>query len=390
MPENPQGLSIPPSPPRAKGLDIGAFSRVFERTTNSYKFLWMLGLLDVLGEKKFEENRVLARRVVARMLKHANDPIRRFRLSLGSQDQMAAHIAKLDPLGPGADIARVARGENLPDSVYGELSRFVPQRFLTPFFQRDLAQAGIKKDYDKNDAIRRFARNRFAKPPLPLYRLDGGQLEGESPLALVFHKRWLDYLKKNASIIRGWALWHWADHLETRNPNVPGIIAKIARPESRKALGKQREFWREVVGALGGIRCIYSGEKLRDEADYDLDHFIPWSFAGHNNLWNLVPVLKEANQLKSDILPADKYFEKLVGAQHQALEAYRKHFAGKWRNQMDAYSADLKVDPNSRRTKAELAERFEFVVPPLLSLAESMGFESGWDYNSNRPNRLVG
>lgn len=388
VPKKPQALPIPPPPPRAKGLDIGAFSRVFGMTTNSYKFLWMLGLLDVLGEKEFKIGQVSARRVVAHMLKHAEDPLRRFHLSLGAQDQMSRHVGEsLGALTAAAGIAQIVRGEKVLDSVYDELSFFVPQRFLTPFFQAELAR---RKDHDKDGIIHTLAGERFSRPPLPLYRLSGGRLEdGGKPLVLIFHKRWLRYLKENAGIVRGWALWHWADYLESRNPNVPGIIAKIARPESRKALVKQREFWRETVGKLGDIRCIYSGEKLRGESDYDLDHFIPWSFAGHNNLWNLVPALKEANARKSDILPADKYFHKFVDAQRRALTVYRKHFPGKWANLMDAYEADLKVNPHLPWTQKALVEKFGLVVPPLLSLAESMGFESGWDYNARPPNQLV-
>lgn len=389
MPKKPQNLPIPPSPPRAKGLDIGALSRVFAQTTNSYKFLWMLGLLDSLGEKNFREKQVSARRVVVHMLKRAEDPIRRFHLSLGAQDQMSRHVAdSLGALSAGAGLAQLVRSEDVLDSVYGELSRFVPQRFLTPFFQPELKEL---KDHEKDDTIRCHANSRFSKPPRPFYRLRGGRLEGDgnAPLVVVFHSRWLTYLKENAAIVRGWALWNWAEYLESRNPNVPGIIAKIARPESRKSIGQQREFWRAIVGKLGGVRCIYSGEKLRGEADYDLDHFVPWSFAGHNNLWNLVPALKEANLRKSDSLPAEKYFAEFVGAQHRALAVYRKHFPGKWGKLMHSYNADLKIDPLLPWTRAGLIEKYGLVIPPLASLAESMGFESGWDYNASRPKRLV-
>ena len=389
MSKNPQGMTIPPTPPRAEGLDIGALSRVFAKTTNSYKFLWMLGLLDVLGEKQFREDQVSARHVVIRMLKRAEDPIRRFHLSLGSQDQMNRHIAQsLGALNSATGITQLVRSENVLDSVYGELSRFVPQRFLTSFFQSDLK--GLT-DYAKDDAIRRLANQRFSESPLPFYRLSGGRLEGNggNPLTVIFHARWLKYLKENATIVRGWALWNWVEYLESRNSNVPGIIAKIARPELRKSTGKQREFWREIVGKLGGIHCIYSRERLQSEADYDLDHFVPWSFAGHNNLWNLVPVLKDANIRKSDTLPDKKYFREFVGAQYQALEIYHQHYSGQWKTLMHPYSADLRVDPNDQWSFQQLVEKYELVVPPLLSLAESMGFKSGWDYDDSRPNPII-
>ena len=184
-------------------------------------------------------------------------------------------------------------------------------------------------------------------------------------------------------IIRGWAFWHWAGYLEARNPNVPGIIAKIARPESRESIGRQRKFWGAVIGELGGVPCIYSGKILREEADYDLDHFIPWSYAGHNNLWNLIPALKEANMRKSDSLPADKYLEKMVDVQRRALTVYREKFQRKkWEELMNPYQADLKVDPREEWGQDALVEKYREVVPSTMQLAKNKGFDPDWDYDA--------
>jgi len=43
-------MTLPPSPP----LDIEALSRLFDRTTNSYKYLFFLGLMDELRQRHFE------------------------------------------------------------------------------------------------------------------------------------------------------------------------------------------------------------------------------------------------------------------------------------------------------------------------------------------------
>ena len=42
------------NPPRENGLDIVAFSRLFDNTTTSYKFLWMLGILEIAEESEDE------------------------------------------------------------------------------------------------------------------------------------------------------------------------------------------------------------------------------------------------------------------------------------------------------------------------------------------------
>ena len=240
-----------------------------------------------------------ASRVVLHMLRHADDPIRRFHLSLGSQDRIAKHLHTLCSLAassPRTPIERLIDGNPAFESVQRDLLLYVPQRCLTPFFPE---LSGVEKGRDKE--IRRAADKCFAESSPPLYRLDGGRLDGNrgEPLTVVFNRRWLAYFRRNVEIIRGWAFWHWAGYLESRNPNVPGIVAKIKPLELRRPITQQREFWSAVIGELGGVPCIYSGAILRKKVDYDLDHFIPWSFAGHDNLWNLVPALKKANRQKA-------------------------------------------------------------------------------------------
>ena len=391
MKKKPPALPIPLSLPRAKGLDIGALSRVFDSRTNAYKFLWMLGLMDVLSGSGFAPKPIPARLVVLHMLRNADDPIRRFHLSLGPRDQTDEYVESLRiPASSDrrANIERLIVNEATIEDAQRKLLHYVPQRFLTPFFRSELRGT---PDEDRDDALRNLAIDKFKTASPPLYRLGGGRLDGDGskPLVVVFNRRWLTYLQRNAEIVRGWILWHWAGYLESRNPNVPGIIAKIARPESRESVGRQRKFWGAVIGELGGVPCVYSGVRLRAEADYDLDHFIPWSFAGHNNLWNLVPALKETNALKSDSLPARKYFGKFVAAQRRALTVYRVKFRGEWEDLMNPYMADLKVDPKLSWTQNALVEKYEMVVPPLLSLAKSMGFRPDWDYKTARPKRLV-
>ena len=98
-------LSISPVPsalPPAFGLNVDALSKVFGRRTNSYKFLWMFGLLDALKENGYKPGPIPARRVVLHMLRHADDPIRRFHLSLGARDQTAKHLHALCSLAASA------------------------------------------------------------------------------------------------------------------------------------------------------------------------------------------------------------------------------------------------------------------------------------------------
>jgi CRISPR/Cas system Type II protein with McrA/HNH and RuvC-like nuclease domain len=74
--------------------------------------------------------------------------------------------------------------------------------------------------------------------------------------------------------------------------------------------------------------------------DYDLDHFLPWSFVTHDLIWNLVPAPRSINIQKSAAVPklplyltpfVDQHYHAVSilkealqstnGARHKALEA---------------------------------------------------------------------
>jgi hypothetical protein len=78
--------------------------------------------------------------------------------------------------------------------------------------------------------------------------------------------------------------------------------------------------------------------------DISLDHYVPWSFVVHDQLWNLIPTTKSVNSKKSDLLPSKKY-----------LLQTKNLFSEKvWRDYVSCYVADLSIpnyetllDPNA-------------------------------------------
>ena len=69
----------------------------------------MFGLLDAVEENGFKPGPIPARRVALHMLRHADDPIHRFHLSLGPQDQIAKHLHALCSLAASAPHANIER-----------------------------------------------------------------------------------------------------------------------------------------------------------------------------------------------------------------------------------------------------------------------------------------
>jgi SAM-dependent methyltransferase len=72
----------------------------------------------------------------------------------------------------------------------------------------------------------------------------------------------------------------------------------LARPEPERAT----RLARDVFLQHGVDRCAWSDRRLNDA--FAVDHLIPYSLWGNNDLWNLLPVHPVVNGQKSDMLPA--------------------------------------------------------------------------------------
>ena len=76
--------------PQSDILSTSAMNRVFDTTTATYKFYWLLALLDMHVKEQMDE--MLALDVAARMVAYAWYPTQYFRLSFGKGDSMSKII----------------------------------------------------------------------------------------------------------------------------------------------------------------------------------------------------------------------------------------------------------------------------------------------------------
>ena len=374
-------ITSPPLP-QSLLLDIAALSAAFRDTETSYKFLWMQALLRAIERGDFKESRESSGGVapmpllVAHMLDIAKYPVRRFHLFLGRQDRILISLKDLEDSagwhgleGAWGEQGIAARYREIPHPIHRPLVRFVPYRFLSPFFAGDLQ--GLSDSARHQEIIRRANLNFDSSNPM-LYRFVPG---GES---IELHPAWKKYLQQHAEILRGWILWHWCNYLQKRNPNIPAISQKLAKPEAAD-LTLQRRFWRWVIGKRAGeVRCIYSGDVLSAE-HFAVDHYVPWDFIGHDNLWNLIPAKPEANSAKSNWLPTADYFPAFVRNQHLALSTFCGSGRTGWNSLMESYSVDLHLPEVPTLCEAApeleaLQSAYARVIPPLLQLAENCGF----------------
>ena len=129
---------------------------------------------------------------------------------------------------------------------------------------------------------------------------------------IIVRDDWANYFVKNQEIIRGWLEYNMILYLQRRNPNVPGIADKLYPPQERK-LDDVKKYWKLILTVSPEpVKEIY-GETILTAKDISIDHFVPWSYVAHDEMWNLNPTTKSINSSKSNKLPDwNTYFKRLA------------------------------------------------------------------------------
>lgn len=368
-------LAMKANLPAANPLNVGALSAIFDSTSTSYKPLFFIGLLQLIESRmrRLDSNREFAlNEITSSLLSFGWYPHRFFKLSFGLQDQVGEVLDHLVFDLSEHAVTRPSAHQTLQRAIAkqfdligaAKLQRYVPQRLLTPFFADELR--GLP-DHKKDAIIRDLADATFVASNPPLYRF----IQGGTHIEI--HPRWLDYVKRNFAIVKGWAFNHWALYLQTKNPNAPAIIQKIAPPNQRVSLESQRKVWKHILVDLA-FDCIYSDKPINRDR-FDLDHFLPWSFTCHNQYWNLIPSEPSENRSMGRTLPTPGQVEAFIQVQLQALQVARRRLSAKqWSSFSEDYRAGLGLTEAGLLCSNKVRVAYTNTLNPLISLAQSFGY----------------
>lgn len=360
--------------PYSGEVDYITFSRVLDnnKVVASYKMYWLISLLEEVSSGK---TIIDFRTMICKMIVHAWYPLLKYKLSFGSCDNLAAvteYISSKYKISANCD------GNELFKFIYGskdvelnkkikDLTLNVPYRFLSPFFRNELR--GEKK---VQSIIEELSRDNTEC----IYKIHVNQ---NNERYICINKGWDNYLKYNYRIIQGWAYYKLVCFLQKRNPNTPAIAMKLEPPKERK-LNKQTKIWKNIIQEKH-IKDLYTGLDYNEE-NYEkygvlsIDHFIPWSFVLHDQMWNLVPCFKNINSKKSDnLLDYDTYIQDFTKLQYMAFcyVVDNKHS-----NEIEEYREALRIDDAKKfRVENGLTEffnAFDNMIKPVFSIALNQGF----------------
>jgi hypothetical protein len=335
--------------------------QVFDNTSASYKFYWLLGILDLLAETN---SRTLdISEIQLRMVSRAFIPVAYFRLSLGKQDNLQDVISILlkNGLPLNAKRMEIESAARLHAKLLKSLGDLVPTRFLSPWINR---KSSIRSTKLTIEIAKQAIASQSSKEPAP-YSVDVKSNK------IYINQMWAKFLLENKTAIEDFTKLRLVRFLEARNPHSSNITSKLEL-ESKRDLTDARKFWGRVLEAAPGeLTNIYTNKPLI--TPFAVDHFIPFSFIAHDLLWNLIPTDTSSNSSKSDMLPQiEKYLLPFTRAHHLAIAINHKANS----NSVDDYRVAMAVDDAEllRLTVDQLSSKFRSLLTPRIEQAKASGF----------------
>ena len=362
--------------PVSDQLEIRYLSRLFDNMSECYKLFWFQAILELSAQGQSE---LVFDDLINEMIASAWYMVSEYRLNLGPRDtleMLVSYVFEDSGLKSSAkrtEILRFLRECRDPDLQRRKqkLSLNVPYRLQAPFLRN------MHTD-DWKTAQKLLVQRINQEQRLIYYFLSFNGLQSRIRL----DPRWQDYFHANQEILRGWINYHMVEYLQRRNPNVPGIIDKLAPPQERK-LTKVIAFWK-MVAAVGPVRDIYA-QSLITEKDISIDHFVPWSYVANDEFWNLSPTTKSINSSKSNSLPGwELYFPRLCSLEYesrlavQQYPAIRQQFEKCEREHVNSAEVQRKLYSGELEPSV-FAGRLREILLPVYNSAKNMGFKE-WIY----------
>ena len=307
--------------------------------------------------------------IVTRMVANAWYPIHYFKLSFGKSDSLYGIVNQLHkginiPIDAGVEavIEGIKSYNESPfvKKLLRTLILYVPYKFLSPWLGSSTDREIVRRSQMlENDCLYSIHK-------------DG------TDFYININPKWNDFLHRHYNVLMDFAYWNLTLFLQARNPNVPAIPNKLIRPEIRNSLTAQHHYWNDIIRLSGPVNCIYTGRELYIN-EYDLDHFIPWSFVSHDLLWNLIPADGSINSSKSNRLPdLNIYLPKLASMQLHGLKTFIK--SGKSPDILEDFiSLGYTANELVNMSDVEFLNVFERTFTPMNQIALNIGFET-WKY----------
>lgn len=369
-------------------LDIECFSQMMKDPSYCYKFYWLEAIVNLISqgirETTFDE-------IIDEMIANAWYSVREFHIHLSGiqvdgmvRDGLERAILNLTAVSNLSANASKVEIKNAIQEHNGELKQakeqltnMVPYRSLAGFFARSKENANWGSVRRLTEYIRHIDQH---VTPLPYTLGENSKLKKE----VYFNPAWMAMIQDNTVHILGWIQYEKVKWLQNNNPEVPGLVYKLApMDEKMRKLSNVRKLWEGVLDVCK-ICDVFTGSPVIPKK-YDVDHFIPWSFVMNDELWNLMPMDSSLNSSKSNRLPKwDPFFEAFAGNQYRMyLQVHEKpeihkRFEACYRDNMHSIWAGRELYRKGN-SQEEFFRILRKNMRPIYDSARRQGYEI-WNY----------
>lgn len=308
-------------------LDIEGFSKMMNSPSYCYKFYWLEAIVQLISANKTEDT---YDEIINKMISNAWYPVLEYHIHLSGiygeniiKDNLERAVLRLQELSQlannASDIEIINKLHEFSEDkelrfYKKELTKNVPYKALSGFANR----GSEKINLDSSAGRLRAYYNKLSQSEilLPYTFNDDKGLKR----VITFNDGWIQMIRDNTVNILGWIQLEKVKWLQNNNPEVPGLVYKLApADEKMRKLTNARKLW-DAVLEVKPIVDVFKNEPI-DAEKYDLDHFIPWSFVMNDELWNLMPMDSSWNSKKNNKLPKwDLFFDQFADNQFDLYE----------------------------------------------------------------------
>ena len=365
-------------------LDIEGFSHMMKDPSYCYKFYWLEAIVQLISqgvkETTFDS-------VIDEMICNAWYSVREFHIHLSGmqadgqvRDGLERAVllrTELSDLPANASKIEIKNAIREYDqelkAAKEQLTNMVPYRALAGFFSKADSAAEWNSVRRMTAYIEQVNRDVVLLP----YTLGtGSKLKKE----IYFQTSWLEMIQDNTVSILGWIQYEKVKWLQNSNPEVPGLVYKLApMDEKMRKLNHVRKLWEGIL-EISEVRDVFTESPVVSR-QYDVDHFIPWSFVMNDELWNLMPMDASLNSSKSNRLPKwNPFFQRFAANQYllygliHEKAGIRKLFESCYRDNLHSLWAgqELYRKGNSREEFYHILQKN---MQPVYDSARRQGYE---------------
>lgn len=365
-------------------LDIEGFSLMMKNPSYCYKFYWLEAIVHLISEDVEETS---FNEMIDEMIANAWYSVLEFHIHLSGmiegqvRDGLERAVLMLQELSqlPGnaskVEIKNMIKKYDKELTAYKEqLTNMVPYRAFAGFFDKCQERPNWANARRMVAYIERV--NQISLLPYTLGT--GRKLKKE----VYFNESWIKMIQDNTVSILGWIQYEKVMWLQNNNPEVPGLIYKLApMDEKMRKLNNVRKLW-EVVMDNQPIVDVFKNSPIV-KGNYDVDHFIPWSFVMNDELWNLMPMDSTLNSSKSNKLPKwDPFFKRFASNQfilysmihNDRKPEIRKKYESCYRNNLHSIWANQELYRKGN-SKEEFYNILEKNMQPVYDSARRQGYQ---------------